>query len=161
LKSPRVRTVVIALALLPSYTQQHAVAQSPEQPNAPATASQQRTSLQWTEMKGKRTQVFIDLHAKGQSTYKGLADGFVPTLMIQLPGDGSVDLLEYQGSGDDWTWRSAHSHIVLTHPSPGVDRVEFDSSVLNPGKTFGVLFRSLNDEWQPVTSSKVLPWHPN
>jgi hypothetical protein len=161
MKKPSVCRVMVALALFCGRIEGTAGAQTPDQPNASVAASQPRTSLQWTEMKGKRTQIFIDLHAKGQSTYKGLADGFVPTLMIQLPGDGSVDLLEYQGSGDDWTWRSAHSHIVLTHPYPGVDHIEFDSSVLDPGKTFSVLFRSLNDEWQPVTSSKVLPWHPN
>ena len=112
-------------------------------------------------MKGKRTQIFIDLHAKGQSTYKGLTEGFLPTFMIQLPGDGSVDLLEYQGSGDDWSWVSAHAHVVLTHPSPGVDRVEFDRSVLDAGKNFSVLFRSLDDAWEPVASSKPLPWRPN
>jgi hypothetical protein len=112
-------------------------------------------------MKGKRTQIFIDLHTKGQSTYRGITAGFAPTFMIQLPGDGSVDLLEYQGSGDDWKWVPVPAHIALTHPSPGLDRVDFEVAPLNPGKNFSVVFRSLDDAWNPVASSKALPWHPN
>jgi len=150
-----------ALALVLPCIARPAVAQAPAQPLASTASPQRRTSLQWTEMKGKRTQIFVDLHAKGESTYKGLTEGFVPTFMIQLPGDGSADLLEYQGSGDDWTWKSVPAHIALTHPSLGLDRVEFDSLPLSPGKNFSVLFRSLDDGWQPVASSKVLPWHPN
>ena len=111
-------------------------------------------------MKGKRTQIFIDLHAKGQSTYRGISNGFAPSLMVQLPGDGTVDLLAYEGSGDDWKWVPLASHIALTHPQPGTDRVEFDARALAPGQKFSVLFRSLNDEWTAVASSKVLPWSP-
>jgi hypothetical protein len=153
--------MLAASALLLPCMERLAVAQSSTQPSGPAAIPQQRTSLQWTEMKGKRTQIFIDLRAKGQSTYRGITEGFAPTFMIQLPGDGSVDLLEYQGSGDDWTWVPVHAHIALMHPSPGLDRVEFDSAPLSSGKNFSVLFRSLDDGWQPVASSKVLPWHPN
>ena len=138
-----------------------AATQSPAQPVNSSARAQKRTSLQWTEMKGKRTQIFTDLRTKGQSTYRGIADGFVPTFMVQLPGDGSVDLLEYQGSGDDWKWTSVPSHIALTHPSTNVNRVEFDYAPLSPGKDLAVVFRSLDEDWKPVASSKVLPWHPN
>jgi hypothetical protein len=161
LKSLNLCRMLAAAALLLPCMERLAVAQSSTQPSGPAAIPQQRTSLQWTEMKGKRTQIFIDLRAKGQSTYRGITEGFAPTFMIQLPGDGSVDLLEYQGNGDDWTWVPVRAHIALTHPSPGLDRVEFDSASLSPGKNFSVLFRSLDDGWQPVASSKVLPWHPN
>ncbi|MDE1156096.1 MAG: hypothetical protein PW735_10245 [Acidobacteriaceae bacterium] len=112
-------------------------------------------------MKGKRTQIFIDLHTKGQAAYRGIEEEFAPTLMVQVPGDGNVDVLEYEGSGDDWKWVSAPAHITLSHPSPGTDRVEFDETLLAHSKHLSVVFRSLNDAWAPVASSKPLPWHPS
>ena len=155
-----VRYSVLALAssMLPLAT---SLAQQAPAPTGEATAAVPRTSLQWTEMKGSKTQIFIDFHAKGQSTYRGITDGFAPSLMVQLAGNGSVDLLEYQGSGEDWKWVPLPAHITLTHPQPGTDRVEFDTRALAPGKKFSVVFRSLNDEWTAVASSKVLPWSPN
>jgi hypothetical protein len=147
--------LALAFSLLP-------LAASPSaQTPASAADAAPRTSLQWTAMKGKRTQIFIDLHAKGQATYRGITEGFAPTLMVQLPGDGSVDLLQYQGSGDDWKWVPMPAHIALTHPDPGTSRVEFDTKALAPGKKFSVIFRSLNEQWTAVASSKVLPWTPN
>ena len=150
-------SLTLLFACLPARTS----AQSPTRQPVPPVSTQPRTSLQWTEMRGKRTQVFIDLHVKRQSTYRGITSGFAPTFMVQLPGDGSADLLEYQGSGDDWKWVPVPSHISLTHPSAGIDHIEFDLAPLAQGKDFTVVFRSLDDAWTPVASSKVLSWHPN
>jgi hypothetical protein len=49
-------------------------------------------------MKGKRTQIFIDLNTKGQATYHGLNAEFDPSLLIQLAGEGNVEMLSYQGN---------------------------------------------------------------
>jgi hypothetical protein len=148
--------LLIMLPCVPVLSRAQAVSQPPT-----AAAGERQISLQWTEMKGKRTQIFIDLNAKGQSTYHGINSDFEPTLMVQLPGDGSVDLLEYKGSGDDWNWVPVHAHIKLTHPAAGVDRVDFDYAPLQPSHKLTVMFRSLNDAWEPVASSKALPWKPS
>lgn len=135
---------------------------APAQSAAPSqSAAPRRTFLQWTEMKGMRSQIFIDLNTRGQSVYRGANSDIAATLLVQLPGDGSVELLEYAGSGDDWKWTPVEAHAVLSHPSPGLDRVDFDYLPLAPNKKLTVQFRSLGKDWQVVSASKVLPWQPS
>ncbi|MGA7158527.1 MAG: hypothetical protein WBY53_16900 [Acidobacteriaceae bacterium] len=120
-----------------------------------------RTFLQWTEMKGTRTQIFIDVNGKEKLVYKGANPEMNASLLISLPGDGTVSVMRYEGMGDDWKWTSVDAHAVLSHPSPGIDRVDFDFAPVGSGARQAVLFQSLDKDWKVVAASKVLPWHPN
>ena len=107
-----------------------------------------------------RTQIFIDLNGKEKRVYQGANPQMSASLLLMLPGDGGVSLMQYQGTGADWQWTPVDAHPVLTHPSPGVDRVDFDYTPLGPSTKTTVLFQSLDKDWKTVIASKVLPWHP-
>jgi len=134
---------------------------APDKKLADTPVAPRRTFLQWTEMKGMRTQIFVDLNTKAKIVYGGLNPQMSATLLLQLPGDGSAELLQYAGTGDDWKWTPVNAHPVLSHPSPGLDRVDFDYLPLASSNKLTVQFRSLDKDWKPVASSKVLPWQPS
>lgn len=128
---------------------------------AGASSATRRTFLQWTEMRGPRTQIFIDLNGKEKLVYEGANPQMKASLLLSLPGDGTVSLMKYQGMGDDWKWTPVAAHAVLSHPAPGIDRVEFDYLPLGSSTRLAVVFQSLDKDWKVVSASKVLPWRPN
>lgn len=156
------RRTLIACLLLPLGLCAQTPATSPNTfgPTANAVEKPSRTFLQWTEMKGPKTQIFIDLNGKEKRVYQGANPQMGATLLLQLPGGEGVSLMRYQGTGADWQWTPVDAHVVLTHPSPGVDRVDFDATVLGPNPKPNLLFQSLDNDWKAIMSSKILPWKP-
>ena len=80
--------------------------------------------------------------------------------MLELPGDGSVNLMRYVGSGEDWNWKTVDAHVKLTQPETGTSRAEFDSAPLGSATTIKIQFRSLDKDWNVTSASKVFNWSP-
>jgi hypothetical protein len=80
--------------------------------------------------------------------------------MLEMPGDGSVKLMRYNGNGEDWKWTTLEAHVTLTQPEPGMNRVEFDATPLGSATSIKVQFRSLDKDWNPVSASRVFDWIP-
>jgi hypothetical protein len=156
------RHALIACLLLPLSLCAQTPATSPNtfDPNANAVEAPRRTFMQWPQMKGPKTQIFIDLNGKEKRVYQGANPQLGASLLIQLSGDGGVSLMRYQGTGADWQWTPVEAHAVLTHPTPGVDKVEFDVTPLGPNPKPSVLFQSLDNDWKMISVSKILPWKP-
>lgn len=129
------------------------------QPGTPD--SPHRTFLQWSGMRGPRLQIFIDSGQKSGARYRGVTPDLAADLMLQIPGDGSVQMMRYAGSGVDWEWKAIEVHAVLTQTSQGSNRVEFDAGPLAPPSAAKIAFRFLDKSWNATSSSKVLSWRPN
>lgn len=123
-------------------------------------AASRRTFIQWGGMKAPRMQIFLDTGQKGRR-FSGAGTDLSPDLVIEVPGDGSVQLMRYAGSGDDWLWKPLNAHPVLSQPQPGTFRVAFDADSLGPATDFKIRFRILDHDWNPVSVSKVMTWKPN
>ena len=119
-----------------------------------------RVFIQWTGLKGARSQVLLDVDQKTSTGYHGYGTSLGADLMLELPGDGSVNLMHYEGNGEDWTWKPVAAHVVLTQPEPGKFRVDFDATPLGSAKTVKIQFRALDKDWNVVSASKVFDWNP-
>ena len=119
-----------------------------------------RTSIQWSGLNGARSQILLDVDQRTATGYHGLGTSLGADLMLELPGDGSVTLMYYTGSGEDWKWSQLEAHVTLTQPQPGMNRVEFDANALGSATAVKIQFRSLNKDWKAVSASKVFNWIP-
>jgi hypothetical protein len=119
-----------------------------------------RVSIQWNGMKAPRTQVFLDTGQKGRR-FIGTGTDLRADLLLEIPGDGTVELKRYAGSGEDWTWTAVEAHPVLSQPQPGTTRIEFDADPLGSATSVRIRFRLLEQDWNPTSASKVLTWRPN
>jgi hypothetical protein len=98
-----------------------------------------RVSIQWGGMRATRTQVFLDTGQKGRR-FIGAGTDLPADLMFEMPGDGSVELKRYEGSGEDWTWTTVEAHPVLSQPQPGATRIEFDADPLGSATSVRIRF---------------------
>lgn len=128
----------------------------PAAPNVP-----HRSFIQWSGMRGPRLQIFIDSGQKTGARFRGASSDLAADLMLQMPGDGSAQLMRYAGSGEDWKWNVVEAHPVYSQPDQGTNRVEFDAFPLASSSAAKIQFRFLNKDWNPVSASRVLPWRPN
>jgi hypothetical protein len=126
----------------------------------PANVVHRRVSLQWGGMHAARTQIFIATGEKHVPLYRASGVGMPFDLLLQMPGDGSVQLLRYSGDGDDWQWTEVQAHAVLSQPQPGTTRVEFDADPLGSATSFHIQFRLLDKDWNARSQSKVFVWKP-
>jgi Spherulation-specific family 4 len=126
-------------------------------PNSPAA---RRVSIQWSGLKGVRSQIFLDVDKKASTGYCGRGTALGADLMLEMPGDGSVKLNRYNGTGEDWQWTAVEAHVTLTQPQPGTNRIEFDATPLGSATTVKIQFLSLDVDWNAVWASKVFDWNP-
>jgi len=119
-----------------------------------------RVSIQWGGMKSPRTQIFLDTGQKGRR-YIGAGTDLPADLLLELPGDGSVALKRYAGSGEDWNWVDVDAHPAVSQPQPGTTRVEFDAVSLGSATSVRIRFQLLDKDWNATTASKVFSWKPN
>jgi hypothetical protein len=127
-------------------------------PNTPSLP--ERTYIQWSGVKWQRMQIFIDTGQKGSARFRGTAPYLASDLLLQMPGDGSVQLMRYAGSGADWKWNVIEAHAVLQQPDQDTYRVEFDARLFASLLSAKIQFRFLDKDWNATTASKVLSWHP-
>ena len=102
----------------------------------------------------------MDVDHKTSTGYHGSGTALGADLMLEMPGDGSVKLMRYNGNGEDWKWTTLEAHVTLTQPEPGMNRVEFDATPLGSATSIKVQFRSLDKDWNPVSASRVFDWIP-
>jgi len=127
----------------------------PSVPSAP-----RRVSIQWSGLKGSRAQILMDSGQKGANRYRGVGSGLEADLMLEIPGDGSVRLMRYAGSGQDWKWNVQDANPVLSQPQPGTNRVELDAVPLGTAPDIKIQFRLLDKDWNAMSASKILDWKP-
>jgi hypothetical protein len=133
---------------------------SPPSSKESVTPAPRRVSIQWSGLKGARSQIFLDVDQKTSTGYHGFGAALGADLMLEMPGDGSVKLMRYNGNGEDWKWITLEAHVTLTQPQPGLNRVEFDATPLGSAATIKIQFRSLDQDWNAVSASKVFDWIP-
>jgi hypothetical protein len=126
----------------------------------PPPIVRRQVSLQWSGMNAPHMQIFIATGQKHVPRYRVSRD-LQADLMLQMPGDGSAQLLRYSGGGDDWHWTPLPAHAVLSHPQPGVTHVAFDADSLHAAPSVKIQFRLLNKAWNATSESKVFTWNPH
>ena len=92
-----------------------------------------RESIRWRASKGTRSQILMDTGQKISTRYHGGDISIDADLVIEVPGDGSVNIMKYSGSGTDWKWTPFNAHAKLLTPEPGVNIVQFDATVIARG----------------------------
>lgn len=117
-----------------------------------------RVSIKWRAPQKAKSQILLDVDQKRSTGYHGPELSIGADVVIEVPGDGSVNVMSYAGAGTDWKWTPAAAHAVLTSPEPGVNIVEFDATPLGNANTAKVQFRRLGDDWSPVFTSDVVRW---
>ena len=136
------------------------VKNTPPSSRESATSALRRVAIQWSGLMGARSQILMDVDHKASTGYHGSGTALSADLMLEMPGDGSAKLMRYNGNGEDWKWTTLEAHVTLTQPEPGMNRVEFDATPLGSLTTIKIQFRSLDNDWNPVSASKVLDWIP-
>jgi hypothetical protein len=124
-------------------------------------SSPRRVSIQWSGLKGARAQILMDSDRKNGARYRGATPDMAADLMLEFPGDGSVRLMRYAGSGQDWKWNVEDANPALSQPQPGTNRVEFNAAPLGSASNIRIQFRLLDKDWKAVSASKVLNWKPS
>lgn len=129
-------------------------------PGGPATETQvpKRVSIRWRAPQKAKLQILIDIDQKRSTGYHGPELSIGADVVIEVPGNGSVNIMSYAGTGTDWKWVPTAAQAVLTSPEPGVNIVEFDVTPLGGANTVKVQFRHLADDWSPVFTSDVVRW---
>jgi hypothetical protein len=118
-----------------------------------------RESIRWRASKGTRSQILMDIDQKASTGYHGADISIGADLVIEVPGDGSVNVMRYSGTGTDWKWTSFNAHAKLITPEPEVNIVQFDAAPLGSAKVVKVQFRTLDSSWNPVFTSGVVKWN--
>ena len=98
---------------------------------------------------------------KTSTGYHGDARSLAADLILELPGNGSVNLNRYEGNGEDWKWKAVEAHVKLTQLQPGTFRVDFDATPLGSATTAKIQFRSLDKDWNVISASKIFKWSPD
>jgi len=85
----------------------------PEIAELPNQSSVHRVSIQWSGMKGLRSQILLDVDKTTSTGYRSPGTTLGADLMLEMPGDGTAKMMRYNGSGDDWKWTPVEAHVAL------------------------------------------------
>ncbi len=130
--------------------------------NSPAAMGEsqapKRVSIKWRAPQKAKSQILLDIDQKRSTGYHGPELNIGADVVIEVPGDGSANVMSYAGTGTDWKWTPIAAHAILNSPEPGVNIVEFDATPLGSANLVKVQFRRLADDWSPVFTSDVVRW---